>query len=114
MKQPTPLVDKEDVERIVKRDFPSTEYEPVFSVLEKYEYGETHRVQLAAIKNSDGNIETLKQQIDWANSDYRDLLSVAEYPAYTKQWSRIQKLPEEEKHKIIRSDWEQYQTWLNK
>lgn len=40
--------------------------------------------------------------------------SKAEYPAYTSRWSRMQSLPEEEKNKIIQSDWEQYREWLNK
>ena len=114
MRQPTPFVDENDVAHIVKRDFPEEEHDAVFAVLAKYEYGETHRVQMGALKNSDGNIEILKQQIESANCDYRYILAAAEYPASTKNWSGIQKLTEREQDKIIQDDCKQYQEWLNK
>lgn len=114
MRQPTPLVDQEDVERIVNRDFSREDHEAAFSALAKYEFRETHRVQVAALKNSNGNIEILKQQVDSANCDYRDVLSIAEYPSYSKQWSKMQSESDEEMNEVIQDDWRQYQTWLNK
>jgi len=38
----------------------------------------------------------------------------AEYPAYGKKMFRIDKLPEEERQKIIDADWQQYQEWLTR
>lgn len=114
MRQPVPLVDQDDVKRIIQRDFPEDAQEAVQVILSKYEHKEEYRVQVAALKNSNGDIEILKQQIDSANCDYRDLLSNAEYPAYSKQWSRMESASDEERNKVIQADWEQYQTWLNK
>ena len=33
---------------------------------------------------------------------------------YTKKWFHIDKLPEDEKQRIIDADWKQYQDWLER
>lgn len=118
MKQPTPKVTAADVERIVSRDFPADEFSVVMTILREYGTASSHRepnrVQLAALKLSNGNSQKLRACIERAKADYRDVLSPAEYPGFSKVgWSRP-KLPDEEQSRIFESDWRQYDDWLNK
>ena len=115
--QPVPKVSRRDVERVARRDFPRDDTAAILAILdaygiEKYEQGQA-RVQLAALKNANGNIDILRQQIETAKLDYRDVLSVAEYPEYMRLYDEDDIPPEEEK-KIINSDWSQYCEWLNR
>jgi hypothetical protein len=115
--QPTPTVSRSDVERIVRRDFPAEWFHEVMATLD--EYGtedwqrERDRVQLAVLKLAAKSLDGLRSYIEWAKSDFRDVLGPAEYPGYTKKMFRIDKLPEEERQRIIDADWKQYQAWLN-
>jgi hypothetical protein len=113
MKQPTPRVTRSDVERIVRRDFPSGDFPTVMALLDEYgsrsHEGEGNRVQLVVLKNAAGSIDELLIQIQTAKMDYRDVLSWAEYPSYRggeKDEAKIQKM--------YRDDWQQYSDWLNK
>jgi hypothetical protein len=79
------------------------------------EYGrETHeqeptRVRLAILKIAGSNIEKLQVFTSAAQSDYRDVLSWAEYPRQSKNWS----VTGTEKEKLVSADLNEYQTWLN-
>src|SRR5687767_3459069 len=103
--QPTPKVSRSDVERIVRRDFPADRFDYVMTTLD--EYGtkdwqrERDRVQLAVLKLAAGSLDALRRYIEWAKSDYRDVLGPAEYPGYTKKMFRIDKLPPAERQRII-------------
>jgi hypothetical protein len=115
-KQPTPTVTSDDVERIVRRDFPQDEFATAMNILNEYgiERGghERPRVQLAVLKLAKGALKELRLQIEAAKCDYRDVLAAAEYPTYTKIWSWRGKMPAEEKQQIFESDWNQYANWL--
>ena len=117
-KQPTPDVTSADVERIVRRDFPAHRVAEVFAMLDEYGvedwHREPHRVRLAALKLAAGNIEQLRNEIEGAKRDYRDVLGPAEYPAYGKRLFRIKELPQDEQQRIIDADWRQYQDWLTR
>ena len=114
MRQPTPPVTKEDVARVVRRDFPREDYGLVMSILAEYGDRESYRVMLAALKMSDGKLDELKRQIELARCDYRDVIAPAEYPGYSRQWSRVSQMSQPKIRKIIEQDWKQYQTWLYK
>ena len=115
--QPTPKVTADDASRIIRRDFPAESFAAVAAILS--EYGsekwqrEQDRVLLAALKMSDGDLDMLRTQVRAAKLDYRDVLSAAEYPEYTKTGVfRVGKLPLKEQRRIIDSDWRQYHQWL--
>ena len=113
MNQPTPSVTRSDVERIVRRDFPSEDFATVMALLDEYgtkpHEGEKDRVQLAVIKNAAGSVEELLIQIQTAKLDYRDVLSWAEYPSY-----RWDEKDEATIQQMYREDSQQYSDWLNK
>jgi hypothetical protein len=116
--QPAPIITSADVDRVVRRDFPADRVPEVLAMLE--EYGrqtwqrEPHRVRLAALKLAAGSIERLRDQIESAKCDYRDVLAPAEYPGYSKRMFRIRDLPQDEQQRIIDGDWKQYQDWLTR
>jgi len=118
MNQPIPAVTENDVIRIIQRDFPAKRFEAVMSILN--EYGtenwqrSVNRVRLAVLKLAGGDLQALRREIDVAKSDYRDVLASAEYPEYLQKVSPSGGLAEEERERIIRADWTQYQSWLNR
>ena len=77
---------------------------------EDYERG-SNRVKLAILKLSGGSIEKVKEYVQDAKKDYRDVLAWAEYPEQmrTDAW----KLSPEENKRIQERDIEQYEAWLN-
>ena len=110
--QPIPEVNENDVERIVRRDYPAEQFDTVMNMLNEYGVEqwqrENSRVRLAAMKLAAGNLEMLRRALNSAKVDYRDVLSGAEYPTYESNSSQI------EKRKAIENDWNQYQAWLNR
>jgi|SRR5271169_2725829 len=116
--QPVPDVGPNDVERIVRRDFPNEQFVDVMTILDEcgtknVERGRP-RVQLAALKLAQGSVEKLRPLVEDARRDYRDVLVWAEYPSYHKIGFRARELPIKEQRRIIDSDWKQYEGWLQR
>ena len=118
MNQPIPEVTENDVIRIVKRDFSNKQFDAVMSILNEYGLESwqrgVNRVRLAVLKLAGGDLPALRCEIDVAKSDYRDVLAYAEYPGYMQKVSPSARLAEVERERIIRADWAQYQSWLNR
>ena len=116
-KQLAPKVSRADVMRIVQRDFPQLPETDVLAVLDRYGTSdwqrERDRVQLAALKLANGDFDALREHVDVACSDYRDVLAAAEYPAYSRRGWRTP-FARGERAKISEADWSQYQTWLQR
>ncbi len=100
----------------VKQFFPNEEQEKIMATLalygkESYER-ETQRVQIAVLKLSGGDLEKLRENVDAAKNDYRDMLALAEYPEQTSRvtWKMGNK---EEVKRIQERDRRQYLDWLN-
>ena len=112
MHQPTPAVTREDVLRIVRRDFSASRFAEVLAILRRYESPEPYRLWLAALKLAAGKMDALRRRIESARIDFRDVIAEAEYPVYTDSFLRVQEMARQEKQKIIDRDWQQYQAWL--
>jgi hypothetical protein len=117
--QPIPDVTFDDVERVVRRDFPEEQFAVVMAMLN--EYGaerwqrEQPRVRLAALKLANSSVEALRAYVNAAKADYRDVLAWAEYPAYSKKVSGVRIRPTaQEQQQIVDDDWAQYEMWLRK
>ena len=99
-RQPVPKVTRRHVERIVRRDFPSEQFEEVMAILDKYGKEkfevDIDRVQLDVLKLSSGKVDSLRKNTLAAKSDYRDVISAAEYPDHN-----------------VEQDWQQYLSWAN-
>jgi len=88
--QPAPDVDMQDVERIVRRDYPADLADTILKDIAAVEVREKARVVLGCLKRE------------------------AEYPLATKRWSRIESLTDEERASIYDKDWRQYSEWLHR
>ncbi len=112
--QPVPETKPEDVERVVRRDFATTEVAAAISQLERYGVESwqrsADRVRLAALKLSGGDLQRLQTAIDTACADYRDVIGPAEYPRYLDQYDAD--LDDAARQEIFTADWEEYQRWL--
>lgn len=106
MPQPIPKVTNEDIERIIKREFPNSSFEEVKEILDQHE---SNRVKVAAIKNSHGDLDKLKRQIASAKYDSRETLLTAECPN-----CQIKDMSKEEMKEISEKNWQQYQQWFKK
>ena len=113
--QPVPRVGRDDVVRIVDRDFPAAQLETVLSILDDYRARDSDpsRVQLAALKLAAGDIDRLRAVIEKAGQDFRDVVAAAEYPGYLRTQD-VAALSAEQKRTLIDADWRQYLNWLNR
>ena len=111
--QPTPNVDRKDVRRVIARDFPGHADE-VLRLLRTVSCPliGADRLHIALLKLADGSLESLQKNIA-VPADSRDVVSLAEYPAYhRKSQTAMDKLSDSELKKIFEDDWRQYCDWL--
>lgn len=111
----TPYFQREIVESIVKRLFPDQVGE-IWQILNDFE-GDSEegscRIRLDALKLSGGHRDKLKENINAAKSDFREVLVLAENPrasglgivAYVR-------LSDEEKDRLTDEDLKEYVTWV--
>jgi len=115
MPQPAPQVTQADVERIVRREFRPEDHAAALDVLAAYGtkswHNEPARVRVALLKLARGNLQKLRQQLAAAGTDYRDVLSMAEYPSYFTQVSPGGRDPAA-RQQAIDADWRQYRRWF--
>jgi hypothetical protein len=113
--QPVPKVSREDVLRIVRRDYPADAAARAIPVLDRYGAKPFHvaqpRVQLAVLKLAKGDLAALEHYIERACQDFRDVIAWAEYPAYHAH--SPSRMEPEERENLIAADWAQYQEWLS-
>ena len=79
---------REEVLASVRASFPKESRARALELLDTYGVAaherERERVQLAILKLSEGNEEKLRQHVNVAKRDYRDVLFWAEYPEEAK------------------------------
>lgn len=115
--QPTPKVTTDDVNRIILRDFGAERRDEVKTILS--EYGkqdwqrESPRVHLAILKLAKSDLELLRSETKTACSDYRDVLSAAEYRRYAAL--PCPATPDKQAQEVaMQEDWKEYQEWLSR
>ena len=108
----TPTVNRSDVLRVVAREFPR-DSAAVLALLENVTctFIGTYRLHLALLKLASGSLQKLQESM--LIPDSRDVVSLAEYPEYSKRGLRIEKMSDSDVQKIVDDDWLQYQNWLN-
>ena len=113
MDQFIPQVGQEDVDRVLQRDFPVEHRQELRKLIQLVQVREKHRVVLACMKSAGGDVQKLKKNLNDAAGYWREIISEAEYPYYSKKMFRIEKLTEKEQADIIEKDRKQYLDWLN-
>ena len=114
MKQKIPNIKDCDIGRIIKRDFPNSNANDIRLLLHLYNSESKkggNRVWASILKLSNGDIDMLKQYIEKANNDFRDVIMLSEYPNYSKHMFG-DSLSKKDKNQLIVQDWEQYELWL--
>ena len=114
MEQYTPGVSESDIERIVRRDYSPDLHAEIHEMIRDVEVREKPRVIMACLKNGNGDFQKLKGELTNAGGWWREIISEAEYPNYTKKMFRIDRLSAEEQERIIEKDKGQYLTWLHR
>ncbi|MGB5750192.1 MAG: hypothetical protein WBM69_24675 [Desulfobacterales bacterium] len=115
--QPVPKITDKDVKRIALRDFGEDRLFKVLSILSKFgkqDWNEPNpRIQLAILKLASGDIIKLADATKAAIEDFRDILSEAEYPRYSREIG-FKEVAQDFKRAVIDDDWKQYREWLEK
>ncbi|MCP3976005.1 MAG: hypothetical protein GY720_16110 [bacterium] len=108
----------DDLERMLAVVFPAEGLREAARI-QLFRYGresyerEPVRVHLAIVKLSNGDLLKLDNMVDLACQDYRDVLALAEYPAYMQLEPGID--PNSPAARAaIESDRDQYEAWLGK
>ncbi|MGH8482231.1 MAG: hypothetical protein ACRES8_07215 [Nevskiaceae bacterium] len=112
MSQYVPTVTEADIERIVRRDYPAESWATIQEMIRCIDVREKPRVVAACLKNGQGTWQKLKGELTNASGWWREIVGEAEYPNYTKKMFRIDRLPLEEKERIIEKDKNQYLKWF--
>ena len=113
-----PQVGRDDVLRIVDRDYPPKDREAILDMLKEYGparwHGAPDRVHLAILKLGGGNTNALRKYLDDAKPDFRDVVAPAEYPRF---WQiglvGADRMTSDEREQLQKDDWNQYEEWLN-
>jgi hypothetical protein len=98
-----------------KQCFPNEDQEKIMGILDLYgkepHERELERAQIAILKFSGGDLESLRAHVETAKSDFRDVLAYAEYPEEMSK--HTWKISDKEEVEMIRErDRQQYIDWL--
>jgi len=108
-------VSQADVERIARREFSPGDLAAALAILTAYGtkswHNEPVRVRVALLRLAHGKLAKLQQPFALADADYRDILSMAEYPSYFTQISPGAGKPAD-RQQAIDADWQQYRRWF--
>jgi hypothetical protein len=104
-----------EIKKIIERDFNKENLQEILLLLDRYK-GDTekgkYRVWAAIIKLSNGNVKKMKENIEIAIVDYRDVIAYAEYPEYSEKIGfNSKKYNSKFINEIIKRDWKQYKKW---
>jgi len=116
MEQKVPKISDNDINRIIKRDYPQSEFTRIESILKMYKSNSEegkNRIYAAILKLSEGNVELIKNFVEKANYDFRDIIALSEYPNYSR-YAFDNNLTEQKRKQLIDDDWFQYENWLNR
>jgi hypothetical protein len=113
-----PRATPDDVLRIIRRDFPPEQRDEVLELLrvcdEGLEAPGTPRLHLAVLKLSAGSVDAVRMHVQAARTDFRDVLSAAEYPEFARVgFVGIDRMSLDEVERLKERDWQQYQEWLS-
>lgn len=110
--QPVPAYREADLERILVRDYSPDVLQEIRELLHRYGRESWHReplrVRMACLKIADGSVPALRQAVEMACRDYRDVLATAEYQHYAAARDA------EARQKAIERDWAELRAWLER
>jgi hypothetical protein len=115
--QPIAEISKETLEKLIQRDFPES-YEIVkkkLSLIKSDSLKGQNRLSAAVLKVSNANLSKIDSYIEMCNSDYRDVISQAEYPRISEiGFVGIKEIEPSLLKEHYLKDWTEYTNWMNK
>ena len=107
MSQHIPTVTEDDVERLLRRDYPPEAHDEIRQQLITVTIPERLRVIAACFKNANGDLARLESQLRYANGYWRETITEAEYP-------KIKKASRYTKDEIHERQKKQYLEWFGR
>lgn len=111
--QPAAKVTTNELQRLIAREFPNQIDEVTFKLYKVK--GDTsdgrNRILAAILKLANKDFSSLEEYIEMANTDYRDVLSQAEYPRCSKLG--FVDFDKKKMKCIYLDDWREYSKWFN-
>ena len=115
--QPVAEISKEILEKLIRRDFPES-YKIVKQKLDLIKSDSLkgqNRLSAAVLKVSNGDLSKVDSYIEMCNSDYRDVISQAEYPRISEiGFVGMEEIEPSELKEYYLKDWTEYTNWINK
>jgi hypothetical protein len=112
--EPVAKISHAQIDKIVKKDFGKRQYAKIIRMLSRYKSetdSDNYRVWAAILKLSESRISRLESNIKMARSDFRDVITSAEYPEYSQcSFSGMRYFS---RKMIFLRDWNQYKKWLS-
>ena len=102
------------VPRVVESLFPeSAARQRAWELLDAYDDREVDRVRLGILRASDGQLEEVARLSRLAQTDYRDLLVLAEYPLTSRRWAWRESDPGKYE-RLLKREQRRYDIWLER
>jgi hypothetical protein len=111
--QPVAKVTTLRLERLIAREFPK-HIDEVTLKLYKVKGDNPNginRISSAILKLANKDLSSIDHYIEMANADSRDVLSLAEYPRYSK--IGFDDFDKNQMKSVYLDDWREYSKWLN-
>jgi hypothetical protein len=113
-RQPAAKVTDKNLDRIIRRDFGSNalEVKQRLQGVTSNTHNGKNRISAAILKLSNKDLNSIEHYIGISNHDFRDIISLAEYPRSSK--FSLDATQGENLKRIYLDDWTEYSEWLNK
>ena len=113
-KQPVPKVSNRMLDRLIQRDYQDShaEVKQKLNKIISATHSGKNRISAAILKLSNQDLSQIDHYIEIANTDFRDVISKAEYPS-ASQYGFNDTNRFKMKH-IYLADWFGYSKWLSK
>lgn len=111
-----PEISEEELNFLISREFPQ-DIPTVRSLLVGFEDHFIHenRIKAAIIKLSKGDLDELKNRIEQACRDPRDVVGYAEYPREMEHsGADLDNMARNQLNSLKLADWKEYEEWRNK
>jgi len=109
---------RERILRRIRRMWPGEDHRKIVGLLERYG-SEKHekdpeRVQLALLKLSEGNFDSLPELVKMAKSDWQDVIAMAESPEEMRTGPvAMKRMARSESDSLRSRDRKQYSDWIS-
>jgi hypothetical protein len=115
--QPAAKISSETLDKIIQREYPE-HFEQVKRKLETIKSDSSHgrnRFSAAVLKLSNGDLTKVDRYIEICNNDFRDVITIAEYPRISKlDFVDLENIETKKLRRTYLDDWADYSNWITR